>query len=351
MLDYERKNIMKSFDEALWDHLVEHHGADRAQVRATTPPRTSRRPVVVGIAATGLAAVGVATVLATSSGPDPTAAGGPRAGGTGGAAHPTTAASGGPGERVDTAYIVQRVKAKVADEVSQDNTASQFAEYNSGEVSSDGTLTLGPKSYEASQYIAPDAVEYDHATWFNTDGSTTFISITVQDPVVDGKQSFSGTYIEQANHTYSQIRTDPSAPGAGKSPVGPTPSLDSSPSQVQQALQSGQVTQMGTPMFNGAQAIALSINAPHYQNILYVDPQTYQPVGQVIIPDHFVRGLSAVGISYWVPATPANIAMAKDDSIPAGYTKVSPSDQTLGNFGSGNSGDSGSGNSGNSGAG
>ena len=341
---------MKSFDEALWDHLVEHHGADRAQVRATTtPPRTVRRPVVIGIAVTGLAAIGVATVLAISSGPASTAAGGPSAGGSGGSAHPTTAGSGGPDKGVNTAYIVKRVKAKVADEVSQDNTASQYAEYDSGEVGSDGTLTLGPKAYEDSQYTASDGVEYDHATWFNTDGSTNFISVTVTDPVVDGKQSFSGTYIEQANHTYSQIQTDPSAAGAGKSPVGPTPSLDSSPSQVQQALQSGQVTQLGTPMFNGTQAIALSINAPRYQNILYVDPQTYQPVGQVIIPDHFVRGLSAVGISYWVPATPANIAMAKDDSIPAGYTKVSPSDQTLGNFGSGTT--TGSGTPTNSGAG
>ena len=334
---------MKSFDEALWDHLVEHHGADRAQVRATTPPRTSRRPVVVGIAATGLAAVGVATVLATSSGPASTTAGGPRAGNSGGSAHPTATGSGGPDKGVNTAYIVKRVKAKIAEEVSQDNTASQYVEYNSGEVSSDGTLTLGPKAYEDSQYTASNGVEYDHATWFNTDGSTNFISVTVKDPVVDGRQSFSGTYIEQANHTYSQIQTDPSSAGAGKSPVGPTPSMNSSPSQVQQALQSGQVTELGTPMFNGSQAIALSINAPHYQNILYVDPQTYQPVGQAIIPDHFVRGLSAVGISYWVPTTPANIAMAKDDSIPAGDTKVSPSDQTLGNFDSGTSGNSGAG--------
>ena len=58
---------MKSFDEALWDHLVEHHGADRAQVRASSP-RASRRPAVVGIAATVLAAVGVAIALALSSG-------------------------------------------------------------------------------------------------------------------------------------------------------------------------------------------------------------------------------------------------------------------------------------------
>jgi hypothetical protein len=41
-----------------------------------------------------------------------------------------------------------------------------------------------------------------------------------------------------------------------------TVGLESSPSEVQQALQSGQVTQKGTTTVNGTQAIALSIKTP-----------------------------------------------------------------------------------------
>ena len=223
-------------------------------------------------------------------------------------------------------------------------------------MSSDGTLVnLGPKSSEVSQYIAPDGAEYAHYAAYSRDGSTRLTAFYAYGAVVNGKQSYSGTDINNTNHTYDQGQADYSVHGGGKAPAHPTPSLSSSPSQVQQALQGGQVTQMGTPMFNGTQAIALSIkvaapqnswpSAPHYQSILYVDPQTYQPLGQAYVPDNTLARKSGLEVTYWVPATPDNIAKAKDDSIPAGYTKVNNAMK------SGNSGSGTSANSGNSGAG
>ena len=90
---------------------------------------------------------------------------------------------------------------------------------------------------------------------------------------------------------------------------------------MQQALQSGQVIQAGATTIDGTQAIALSVAAPQsLQFTVYVDAQTYQPLRTVTVGTE--PGNSTAYVADWVPATPANIASAKDDSIPAGYTEV-----------------------------
>lgn len=58
---------MSNIEDTLWEHLVEHHGADRARVHSATPSRTRRRPVVIGTAATGVAAIAAAAVLVMSA--------------------------------------------------------------------------------------------------------------------------------------------------------------------------------------------------------------------------------------------------------------------------------------------
>lgn len=58
---------MSNIEDTLWNHLVEHHGADCAQTRSVTTSRTRSRPVVIGTAATGVAAVAVAAVLVVSA--------------------------------------------------------------------------------------------------------------------------------------------------------------------------------------------------------------------------------------------------------------------------------------------
>lgn len=58
---------MSNIEDTLWDHLVEHHGVDRVAVRSPERPRTRRRPVMIGTAATGLAAVAAAATLIVSA--------------------------------------------------------------------------------------------------------------------------------------------------------------------------------------------------------------------------------------------------------------------------------------------
>ena len=103
----------------------------------------------------------------------------------------------------------------------------------------------------------------------------------------------------------------------------PAAGLQSSPSEVQRALQSGQVTQEGTTTVNGTQAIALSVTLPSAEDLdytLYVDAQTYQPLRTVTVATSADN--STANVADWIPATPDNIAKAEDNSIPAGYTKV-----------------------------
>lgn len=84
------------------------------------------------------------------------------------------------------------------------------------------------------------------------------------------------------------------------------------------------MTQKGTPTVNGTPAIALSITVPlpDAQSVhltLYADARTYQPLRTVTVAG---GNPSGPYVADWMPATPDNIAEAKDDSIPAGYTKV-----------------------------
>lgn len=61
---------MSKVEDTLWNHLVEHHGADRAQVCPSGASRPRKRPLAIATAATGAAAVAAALIiLATTSTP------------------------------------------------------------------------------------------------------------------------------------------------------------------------------------------------------------------------------------------------------------------------------------------
>lgn len=185
----------------------------------------------------------------------------------------------------------------------------------------DGALVhSGPKSGEGYHYYAPDGTHYQRNWTHNNDGSPTgIIGHGVTGPVVNGRQDTTLTIINHANHTYGQQQNEYSVTGGANAPESPTPG---SPSEVRQALQSGRATQQGTTTVNGAPAIALSITVPNAQSIhltLYVDARTYQPLRTVTVVD---GNPSGPYVADWMPATPDNIAKAKGDSIPAGYTEV-----------------------------
>ena len=107
--------------------------------RRAARKRTATRAVGAGVPV--LAAAGVATVLAIGSGSGSTAAHGPSAAG------PVLSAPTGPVKAEDSAYIVKRVRAKIAED-SQSSIVIHTADYASGDVSSDGSLTLGAQNSE-----------------------------------------------------------------------------------------------------------------------------------------------------------------------------------------------------------
>ena len=284
-----------------------------ALAREIAGPRRTRmrRRTVLRFSAVGAAAVVAAGVLvATGSG--------------GGSLTPRLAFRGarvprvGPVKTEDTAFIVKRVKARVA--ASQDGLVIHGDEYASGAVSSDGSLVnLGSTIDDEYAYDAPNGARYTRSAFLGKDGSPQLIAINNLSPPVNGKATDSRTLINLVTHTYSL--TQPS--GVAEPEAEPPPNLSSSPSEVQQALQSGQVTQQGTTTVNGTSAITLSIRqsepgASSSDTHLYVDARTYQPL-RVVSTE---VGVPVVFVSDWLPATSDNIAKAADDSIPAGYTKV-----------------------------
>jgi hypothetical protein len=276
--------------------------------------RSATRAVAVG--APVLAAAGVAAVLATGSG-----AGSTSGRGLGGSAPPISAVSGAPVKVKETAYIVKRVKASLA-QADQGSTVVHASGYAGGDVSSDGSLVnLGWKLGDVYVYAAPDGSEYQREVMYQRDGGPYLTMTDHYSPDGNGTVSDAQTVVNPRSDSYSQTRySGLSDPRAGAA----TPNLYSSPSKVRQALQSGQVTQTGTATINGKQAIALSIAVPSVPNVprasltLYVDAHTYQPLRTTTTYD----GLRDLEVADWQPATANNIAQAKDDAIPYGYKKV-----------------------------
>jgi hypothetical protein len=64
-------------------------------------------------------------------------------------------------------------------------------------------------------------------------------------------------------------------------------------------------------------------SVPPANAVLYVDAQSFQPLRMA----WQVEGAGHVlSVENWMAATATNIALAKDDSIPAGYTEATPAE-------------------------
>ena len=301
-------------DNELIDHLHEGLGAREdaidipdgltAGVLGAARRRTARRAATAAVPV--FAAAGVATAIATS---------------TSGSPHAARGGSGGPVKAQDTAYVIKRVKAAVAAD-SHTGTFIRGYEYTSGQLSADGSpINIAGKLDDQYDYDAPNGSQYERDVDYN-DGRPWGTFAWTWVPGADNKGDVTRTVIDPTDRTYSQAHFE-KVPSLSEGE--PTPNLDSSPSQVQKQLQSGQVTQKGTAIVDGRQAIALSISLPssvpdaqRFHFTLYVDAHTYQPLREV----DTLNASRGLAYSDWMPATPANIARAKDDSVPAGYTKV-----------------------------
>ena len=180
--------------------------------------------------------------------------------------------------------------------------------------------------YEVSdsyEYTAPDGAVYWHSTLYDDNdpaGRARFDEIDEWIPHASHHDTNTRILINLTKKTYSEnVYRDRTAPDEG-----PTPNLLSSPSQVRKSLRGGRVTEKGTATINGRSAITLAValptrlSAPSETLTLYVDARTYQPLRTIFA----YHGHLDLEVNDWAPATPKNIAMAKDDQIPSGYTKV-----------------------------
>jgi hypothetical protein len=286
-------------------------GPRRARWRFPVQRRTTLRFSIVG------AAVAIAAGVVVASGAlSATAA--PRL-----AFSNALTSSASPATTVDTAYIIKRVKANVAASV-ENGTVIRYATYMGGDVAADGSLiNLGQKLSDADEYVAPDGTSDSRGALYYSGGT---IELTSFDHWTPGPAGQVGTDIETVvnptTHTYSRNQYR----GGYNLNEGPSAGLLlSTPAQVQHALQSGEVIRHGTATVDGTQVIALSLEVPNApgnpstQIALYVDAQTYQPLRTVSVQ----KGAPDLNVGDWDPATRDNVALARDRTIPAGYTKTS----------------------------
>ncbi len=272
--------------------------------------RSARRAATAGTPL--LAVAGIATVVATGVGSGRSSAHQ--------AAPPNVSVSTGRSQ--DITYVVKRVKAHLAADM-QDGTVIQTDDYRTGQLSSDGSLiNLGRKVYDEYEYTAQDGTEYSTETYYKPDGSVEITGPDTYVPGANGTGTETEITINPAKHEYSRQQY----PGTPDPDGSATPSIFSTPSQVQQALQSGQVTETGTATIDGTSAIALTFtlqSVPPATAVLYVDAQSFQPLRMA----WQVEGAGHVlSVENWMAATAANIALAKDDSIPTGYTEAAPAE-------------------------
>jgi hypothetical protein len=304
------------------DELERAFEKDLRAEAAAAPARRRRgmaRPALAGGVGMGLAAVGVAIALV---------AGGGHAASTVGATHTAAAAPGGP-SAVDTAYIIKRVKAKVAAA-----TPSQFivssTQYDAGNVRADGSGTPGAKVQAEGIYQAADGTVYRRQEWFGAGGKVRFTISDAYTPNGSGKTDDAQTVVNPSARTYNRTtyRNVP-GPNAGGATLGVT----SSATEVQQALQTGQVSQSGTTTLDGRTVLVLTVRLSsggglRQSMILYVDPDTYQPLQDAVLQILTLPGTHDRGnltTDDWEPVTQANIAAIEDASVPAGYDEVSKS--------------------------
>ncbi|MFZ0088611.1 MAG: hypothetical protein WAL63_03830 [Solirubrobacteraceae bacterium] len=106
----------------------------------------------------------------------------------------------------DTAYVVRRVEAKIADDSS--GTLSHVYEVPRGEETSSGSLLdLSRHSFDQYVYDSPDGSQYECTASYNDDGNLTGLSFWKIYTAADGKQTLAATRIDPATHTYTTSQT------------------------------------------------------------------------------------------------------------------------------------------------
>jgi hypothetical protein len=283
------------------------------------PAWPTRRPTARFslLAVTALLAAGVAVAVALT------------VGGRSPRAVPST--GGPPPAARETAYIVRRVRARLA----QLATAGQgLVLERTGTI---GNGTPGDPIVHNSDwaYVDPrSGIAYQRSVDRAAGGAVLSINTLVTTPV-NGVLHTKVRFLDPSSGTY--FVTGHAPPGgtiAEARAAGTQLGIRSTARQIEQALKSGAVTQRGTATVDGKPTIKLlvppspalvSVGLPRDTTItLYVDEKTYLPVEQVddVPVGHDGSAGHNTSVSRWLPATPLNIALTRS-RVPTGYRQVS----------------------------
>jgi hypothetical protein len=297
------RDLIDDLRESMRAHADTHHievpsgFVDHA--RRTARRRSARRAAVATPPL--LAAAGVATVLATTAGSQRSSLGGK-----------APSIAGGGAQLRDTAYIIRRVRAGLAD-LGQNDVVETVETGGNGNPGTDVTAT-GWWYTDAQSGVA-----YSSSTMATPSGTDIYEQFVVGTPTGTGMR-YQYTNLDPVQQLYAVSGSvGPKDPDADN--------INADVRQIEKELDSGQATANGTATIDGQTTIRLIFPvAQGSTSTLYVNSQTYQPVQGLSASPADAQNPSAgtdTTTENWLAATAANIANAQLAQIPADYTQVS----------------------------
>jgi hypothetical protein len=299
-------DLIDELSAGIAERMAEIHAPEDLahEARRIARRRTTKRALGAGLPA--LAVVGAVGALVATSGSSGSAAiDSVRVVGQHAPAQPATAQ--------DTAYIVRRIRARLA-----------VADGGRGVVLSTLDKTSYP-IYRDVTYLDPRTqIFYQSDKAYTRQGRELFANVDADIPIRN-YMHFRAFTIDYSDHTWAQgesVASEPfqKHPAAATHPL--PPGAMSPASAVEKALSSHLATRAGTTKIDGIPVIVLKGTAGQDHITLYVNAQTYQPLREA----QRTRGKFHLDtITDVLPATAANIARAKNPpKIPPGYTRTSP---------------------------
>jgi hypothetical protein len=265
-----------------------------ARARTAGRRRRATRGLVAGLPALALAA-GAAVALHGGA-PTTTSAPATSTSGTAPAAAPSSSASAGPVKpKAETvAYEKKQIEVALANASNYMIRTEQSGGGYPGGVSTQWT---DPRT--AAFYEVPGDGPGKSATW-----------------IVENNQQWRNTSVDYTEGTWSTAVLD--APGTYKPDI-----AGGSPAELAQMIKLGFYKIVGHGTANGHDAIKLFRDWGPFDETIWIDARTYEPVHIV----KWLNGKSPLTITideFWGPRTPSLVKLVNNPVIPARFKQVSP---------------------------
>lgn len=214
------------------------------------------------------------------------------------------------GSAHNTAYIVRRVRARIAD-----------ADNGRGVVLSTVNKTGYPIYRNVTYYNPRTGILYQNDKAYTHRGRELFVNVDATIPIKNYVH-FHSFSIDYGDHTWSDgwsVAAEPFPQHLAPSKRSVPPSAMSPASVVEKALSSHIATRTGMAKIDGIRVIVLKSRAVRTTSRCTFDAQTYQPLRET----ERMRGKFQLDrITSVLPATRANISRAKNPpKIPSGYSR------------------------------